>query len=555
MPGHFRRGSFNPRSFCSLNFVFQSAIGFALAPFAVRLSRGDLTLFDVVNFVSYLTILIGVVQLGILGLVSLFPKPSSRLIAALALEASWIFLCAFSFFVYFKLGLHLDHPVVLDLVRLTDGNLGIELTLQRWLLLGLSLGLIALYLYGLAILRAKPFETLVARLWQRSNRIRGLGLSSVFGVYLLVVAAYGDWGALQVSALPGASLLSIVFSDPISAVLKKDFVASEPVQLAKKPDVDIVMADPFRADGVSAEMSRRLFEMSSGKSCINSRRHYAGSHMTSYGSFSLWHGLESYLYRPVNMGRWKSVVLETLRSNGYRTMAFDASGLTSYVPSVVSPNEFDRYWTFLDRSRGALEDLAAVEKFKAAWKLRDPRVPTVSFIFLYSTHDPYFYLEDDGRLPAKLGNEDRIRYWKSVRFVSSLVERVVAGLDPKTIFVFTGDHGEELGEFGSVGHSGVRFEDVRTRVPLVFCMPEIDDAKVEFSSHADIWPTIFDWSGVAADWRKRSFTGRSLLRADEARRSIPLTGADFPFYGRQMALVVPDGKLLLHAKGPSLTTS
>ena len=98
-----------------------------------------------------------------------------------------------------------------------------------------------------------------------------------------------------------------------------------------------------------------------------------------------------------------------------------------------------------------------------------------------------------------------------------LEELEAAGILDSTILVILSDHGEELGEHGSLGHQAKLFEE-RLRVPWIIHLPgdRLAGMKVQMRAGlVDVLPTLLDLLGVAAP---TGLDGRSLVDAMEGRR-------------------------------------
>jgi len=122
----------------------------------------------------------------------------------------------------------------------------------------------------------------------------------------------------------------------------------------------------------------------------------------------------------------------------------------------------------------------------------------------------------------------------------AIAPRIASG--DAMLFV-TGDHGEEFWEHGLSGHVAVRFHDVRTRVPMVACFAGAARMRPALSTHADVFPTVFDFMG-AAGWDSTRLTGRSMLgtAGDDV---VSIAGAGFPVQADTFALVTPSHKFWL----------
>ena len=132
------------------------------------------------------------------------------------------------------------------------------------------------------------------------------------------------------------------------------------------------------------------------------------------------------------------------------------------------------------------------------------------------------------------------RYKNSVRYLDTtftdFLESLEDKLGPNTIIVFTGDHGEEFWEHGLLGHGKSNYVNQRVQVPLVICdlsrkiLPE-----VIFSSHVDIFPTIFDLLLLPPT---NQFDGFSMLSETfKDRPYTVVTGPEFPFGRNKMGII------------------
>lgn len=540
---------FSTVSFFTLNFLLQAVLALILTPFVAMKATLNAGLYEFIITGTYIVLLLAIFNIlsgSLIWSLNRF-RTDSNLVKymAVSVQIIWTSILAVSFYIFFRLGIHLDHPVVLDLLRLPDGNWGINPSLKEFLLAVFAFAVVVRSQCVLLRYANKKWQEKIVNFFKFKNFVRVFIIFSIFSANLAFMSVEGDLGSVKFASLPGASYLSQVLADSLVVSLREEAFPEEATVLNKKPDVVIVMADAFRHDYVTRDLTPEIYHLRTKPNCAVPSRHYPGSHLTSYGGFSLWHGMDSYLYRPMTEQNRVSMVLKNLRENGYSINAFDASGLTSYYPPVVQPDQFDHYETFVERLNEAQEDVRATSTLIESWKARDKSRPYVGFLFLYSTHEPYFTIPSTTHTDMA----PHLMYKESVKVIDSQVGRLLKVLPEETIFIFTSDHGEEFGEFGSAGHVEVRFEDVRMRSPFVFCLPGHRWENIPLSSHADIWPTIFDWAGASQEWNEKTFSGRSLLKKESARRWIPLTGAYFPSSGRELALVLPEGKVKLHAFG------
>ena len=329
--------------------------------------------------------------------------------------------------------------------------------------------------------------------------------------------------------------------------------AAAPVTFARRPDIVVLLAESLRWDVMTGQVMPHLAQMAARPNCAAAQQHYAGGHLTQYGTFSLLYGMASYAFLPFMKEGRRSDPLAALRANGYSLEAFDATGLLSYTIAPLVPSQFDAYHTMLGRDSSVADGMIA-----ALSKPSDK--PRFVFGFFYSTHGPYFHPKMYDRFPTTGGSgntRDELfnRYRNSAGYLDVLMGRLDSVLAPRiadgsAVLMFGGDHGEEFWEFGLLGHAAVAFHDVRTRVPMLLCFPEARAARMTLSTHADVLPTLFDWMG-AAGWDSTRITGRSLLSA-EPRAFAALSGAGYPTQANVFALVTKTHKFWLHANGTDL---
>lgn len=331
---------------------------------------------------------------------------------------------------------------------------------------------------------------------------------------------------------------------------------------ARSPDLIVVMAESLRWDMLTPDRMPRLSALAERHGCTVADRHYAGGHLTQYGTFSLLYGLDADMFLPWMLARRPSVPLDLLRHAGYRIEGFDATGVLSYITPPLIPSQFDRYDTLLGADSTVVDHLLAPPVGGPADA--GSRAPLFRFGFLYSTHAPYLYppefergAEDDAPPGAEWRTGLFPRYRNATAWVDHLIGRLADSLDAAlsagTVgLVITGDHGEELLEFGLYGHASVHFQDVRTRVPLVLCLPGRDPPhSTGTTRHADIFPTLFDWMGVDSSV-SRFLSGRSLFDSAAAPGAVLVAGSGYPVRAPGFAVVTPRYKFWLESRDPDL---
>ncbi len=107
-------------------------------------------------------------------------------------------------------------------------------------------------------------------------------------------------------------------------------------------------------------------------------------------------------------------------------------------------------------------------------------------------------------------------YYANTSYVDSWLGRLVAtleetGLDESTVVIFTGDHGDMLGDRGL--WYKMSFHERSARVPLVLAGPGVANRTVSnVASHLDLLPTLLDIATDGGDWQDMTadLDGRSL---------------------------------------------
>jgi len=129
--------------------------------------------------------------------------------------------------------------------------------------------------------------------------------------------------------------------------------------------------------------------------------------------------------------------------------------------------------------------------------------------FLIDTNPQLEYLRTGKGLAADLSDRDvrqvRATYYGMISELDHHLGRLIdylekSGQYENTLIVFTGDHGEQLGDHYLFGKQG--YFDATYHIPLVICAPEAEAARTrgsiveDFSESIDVMPTILDWIGA-----------------------------------------------------------
>ena len=348
------------------------------------------------------------------------------------------------------------------------------------------------------------------------------------GVYTLLSIGIFAFIEIQIdrthyflSVFPFLSGIQRQFVDRLRDTSFADRYRQKPVPvMLKKPNILFLLVESLRGDmfnPVNMPRTTRLFDRLS--SCLVSSHHYSAGNMTNNAVFSIFYGVN-----PTNGDNleYMDVVpysTRVLKENGYRLIGHTNS---VSVKVIVDPqNLFDRFDEAVKLS--AMDDLNLAEDIRQQLaSMSSANQPLFSFNFFYSTHYPYNYLPQFDRFqPAAADSSVNLlfsadgssinpqtrqalmnRYKNSVLFIDDLIASLLEEALPlfekgDLAIVMTGDHGEELGEFGAYGHAAARFENVRIMTPLVICLPGIPKTQIDLSYHMDIFETVFTWASQA----------------------------------------------------------
>jgi Sulfatase len=378
------------------------------------------------------------------------------------------------------------------------------------------------------------------------------------------------WGESQSPAVTPASSdrLAMLFSDERVFGLAKtnaDAALAGPMTARTRPDLLIVHVESLRADMLRPDVAPAMVALA-GES-LTSPHHFTTGTNTGTGVFGILNGLLSPYYPLARRDHVQPAPLRVLKRLGYRLSVYFANNFRTY------DGLYDLFFAGLaDFAYDGLEEpvYAADAKMVDAYitSLAAPQAdPRFDYVVLDSTHYDYSYPSDFEKFtPAMtldLGFKDGIatgdsvdreleargpfvknRYENSVLYADSLVKKIVDALRAsnrleRTIVVVTGDHGEEFWEHGVFGHGFFHLSNEQCEVPLVMRIPGgPTTTRYRYTSHADIFPTIFDAMGLAT---VSFMNGKSLLgyepSLDVAVSGFGVTGTNFD---RRM-LVAGDG--------------
>lgn len=280
-------------------------------------------------------------------------------------------------------------------------------------------------------------------------------------------------------------------------------------------DILMIVIESFAARFDDAETMPYLAEL--GARGLRAERHYSVGNCTHYGILGLLFGEPVTFYRGVELeGLPQSPFIEALREDGFESR-YVGSDLTSFR----HVGEYMRNFTRED-FRGEGPELITVAHEELA------REGSQFLLLFYGdSHYPYPHSPEFAAFQPEVSEDFDYTRWDLRDHTEGIVNRyrnalaecdswlrtVLARVDlENTIVVITGDHGQEFFENGRLAH-GSALDDPQLRVPLVLLAPGLEPRTCDrITSHADVFPTIFDQMGLDAP---QGILGRSLLREHE----------------------------------------
>jgi arylsulfatase A-like enzyme/Flp pilus assembly protein TadD len=291
-----------------------------------------------------------------------------------------------------------------------------------------------------------------------------------------------------------------------------------------KLNVLLITVDTLRADRVSCYDSAHLqtphFDGLAEQGVVFTRA-FANTSTTLpshanilLGVSPLYHGVHENQHFVVHANFL--TLAEHLKAAGYSTGAF--VGAFPLDRKFGLNQGFDVYDDdFGHRSSERITDLerrAENVVAKALPWVRSQNSPWFLWVHVYDPHDPYTppapYAEQYSNAPY----DGEVAYVDEVlgKFRENLkVEQLLKN----TLVIFTGDHGESLGQHGEKTHGFFAY-NTALWIPLIISSPEIKPRRVEhLVSHLDIFPTVCDVLNLK---QPEFLQGRSLMPAMKGRR-------------------------------------
>jgi len=320
---------------------------------------------------------------------------------------------------------------------------------------------------------------------------------------------------------------------------------SAAIKPGERPNVLLITVDTLRADRLSCYGSHHLktpnFDTLAKRGVLFSRA-FANTSTTLpshtnilLGTSPLYHGVHentNFVVRDTFL-----TLAEHLKAHGYATGAFvGAYPLDSRFGLAQGFDVYDDDYGRSQRSQSTFYVQRRAETVVAMaleW-LEQQSSPWFLWVHCFDPHDPYEPPE-----PFRTEHSDSL-YDGEVAYVDFALGPLLHHLADhdlfdQTLVVFTGDHGESLGQHGELTHGFFAY-NTAIWIPLIMAVPGMNSGQTDqYVSHLDIFPTVCDVLQV----EKPSFLqGLSLLPAIKGGK-MPARPIYFeslsPYYSRGWA--------------------
>ncbi len=540
----------------------------------------------------YTVAFVGFVQLGLFGLIYLpLTYLSSfrtyRLI--LLLEGVRVFLLVYDFLVFKRLGIHLYDPLVVANAHFFSffRDIGVSASMV-FVTVALFVGSMSVQWFYLFLWRRQRValstkkeeseeqeerESLPSTAWSLrvvspvvlvmgvslvgflgTPKQRSLELRMYLPLYKLVREQ------LSVSFGSGALVMRHLSKRKKHLQYPAFSLKSLHTKKVRRPDIVMWSVESLRADMLNHADMPKVFARLKRPGTLLSQNHYAGSHISQEGVFSLVYSLYSNHYKTFYRKPLPPATLQILRRLGYELIAL--TGVTIRYPgyeAMLKPfHKVEDYGT-MHPLKADQKVFARAQEIIRKRRSQKETKPLFLFLTCNSTHHPYAFTEQDKAfLPIvperydQLFTEDHFRlklwnrYRNASRFLDRKVDELLTLLEPQLragqlIWSFVGDHGETFWDHGLFGH-GPHLNNATTQTPFALYLPGEASRTHKLSSHVDIFPTIFDWMGVSLP--AKAYSDGTSLRTSTARKYVVVNANHFPFQSNAM-VVTPRHKVIL----------
>ena len=286
---------------------------------------------------------------------------------------------------------------------------------------------------------------------------------------------------------------------------------------AREPNILFIAVEGGRFDALDDQTMPNLSLF--GRDSFRLAQNFSTGNDTRYGIFGLLYGIPGNYWVRALRQKISPPWFDLLAGRGYEFKLLSCGDLnypgfrqTCFLR--VAPALTDHWDTpRVDRDRAMTDNFL---NYLAARAGQPARHPFFGFMFFDASHQPYEHPPEDSIHEGAKSGE--INYWKlavspagaralkgsylnSLHYVDRQIGRVVKALQDqgeydRTIIVVAGDHGEEFGESGQVGH-GVSFNRFQTQTFAILHLPgEAPRVVNHLTSHVDFVPSVLAWMGI-----------------------------------------------------------
>jgi arylsulfatase A-like enzyme/Tfp pilus assembly protein PilF len=227
---------------------------------------------------------------------------------------------------------------------------------------------------------------------------------------------------------------------------------------------------------------------------------------------------------------------EHLKNYGYSTGAFVGAYVLDSRFGLCQGFDFydDNYERSHRRKISTLERKAEdVVDHCLDW-LRVQRSPWFIWIHCYDPHDPY-------DPPETFRNQyEENPYDGEVAYVDFILGKLLDYLKAHNLFeqsliIFTGDHGESLGQHEEATHGFFAYNSTLW-IPLIVTFPGLAKSTVsQYASHIDIFPTVCDILHIEKPSFLQGFSLLDLMKKDKLLKRLMYFESLYPYYSRGWA--------------------
>jgi membrane-anchored protein YejM (alkaline phosphatase superfamily) len=281
----------------------------------------------------------------------------------------------------------------------------------------------------------------------------------------------------------------------------------------KRPNILLIAIEAARFDCLTPEIMPHVADFAANNWWL--RNHYSSGNETMFGVFGLFYGIPATYRRAVLQSQKTCPMLDVLAARGYDIRIFGSADLAYTGLSECAFGPFTN--NAIDRWPGPRRDRDKVMTDAYTNFLASVHQPFFTFLFYDASHQPYEFPPEDDVFKSTLrpgglnyatlalttsgSSEVKKLYYNALHYIDRQIDRVITDLRSRgaldnTIIIIVGDHGEEFGECGHVGHTS-GFNEFQTRTLAAMHIPgNAPRVIAEITSHVDFVPTILHATGI-----------------------------------------------------------